>query len=188
MQKVCFPEDSRLSDKSSADGVERESAEVLIVELMGQRYGLPAAAVRELLPALAVTPLPAGPSSLEGVINIRGTIVPVLDIRKRLRLPAKPAQPSDHVVVGWAGKRLLALRVDRALELARLDKTALERTDAVLSAADSFAQIAKRADGVVPILELESMLSGTEAAALEKAMETPALPSADQHAAEERTS
>src|SRR5437870_13646015 len=94
--------------------VEREPLEILVFEVGGQRYGLPAAEVREILRAVAIVPLPRAPAIIEGIINIRGTVVPVLDLRTRFRLPAKPVEPADHLVVAWAGERLVAVRVDRA--------------------------------------------------------------------------
>src|SRR5436309_14010618 len=77
--------------------VSQELQEVLIFEVGSQRYGLPAAGVRELVRAVTVTPLPRAPAIVEGVIDLRGTIVPVLDIRARFRLPAKPPEPPHHL-------------------------------------------------------------------------------------------
>ena len=73
--------------------------EILVLEIGGRRYGLPASEVRELLRVVTVESLPRAPPSIEGIINLRGKIVPVLDIRARLRLPPKPAEPSDYLVV-----------------------------------------------------------------------------------------
>ena len=95
--------------------------EFLIVELAGQRLGLPAPMVRELLRAAAITPLPGGPSLVEGVISIRGRVVPVFDLRQWLRLPARPVEPADHLVVVGTGEEAAVVRVDRALQLARLE-------------------------------------------------------------------
>jgi purine-binding chemotaxis protein CheW len=150
--------------------VAQELREVLIFEVGGQRYGLPAADVQELLRVVTVTPLPSGPPIVEGVINLRGRIVPVLDIRTRFRLPAKPAEHTDHLVVAHAGQRLVALRVDRALDLRSLETAHLDNAEEVLPGVDYVAQLAKLPDGLVLIHDLRTFLSQVEAIALDAAL------------------
>ena len=97
-----------------------EFLNVLIFEVDGQRHGVDAAKVQELLPALAVMSVPGATHDFEGVIDLRGTIVPVFDARRRFGAPTKDAALADHFIVVRHGDRLTALRVDRALELASL--------------------------------------------------------------------
>jgi len=144
--------------------------ELLVFEVGGQRYGLPAADVRELLRAVTLTPLPRAPAIVEGVINVRGVLVPVLDIRGRFRLPPKPPEPSDHLIVARAGGRVVALRVDRAVELARLEPAAVERAEAVVPGVAYVAQMAKLPDGLVLVHDLSTFLSHAEAADLADAL------------------
>jgi purine-binding chemotaxis protein CheW len=72
--------------------VETAVLEVVVFELAGQLFGLPAA-VHELIRAVAVVPLPRTPAVVKGVINLRGRIAPVLDLRVWFRLPAKEVEP-----------------------------------------------------------------------------------------------
>src|SRR4051794_17371746 len=102
------------------------SLAVVVFEVGGQRYGLPAADVQELLRAVAVVPLPRAPVVVKGVINLRGRVVPVFDIRSRFRLPPRDVAPADHLVVAQAGPRLVALHVDRAIDLVHLDAADVE--------------------------------------------------------------
>jgi purine-binding chemotaxis protein CheW len=146
------------------------SLELLVFEVGGQRYGLPAADVRELLRAVTLTPLPQAPAIVEGVINVRGVLVPVLDIRGRFHLPPKPPEPTDHLIVARAGGRLVALRVDRAVELTRLEPAAVERAEAVVPGVAYVAHMAKLPDGLVLVHDLKTFLSQAEAAELAEAM------------------
>jgi purine-binding chemotaxis protein CheW len=150
--------------------VERELHEVLIFEIGGQRYGLPAADVQELVRAVALTRLPTAPPVVEGLINLRGTLVPVLDIRARFHLPGRPIEPSDHLVIARAAGRLVALRVDRALELARLQDGDVESAEGVMPGVDYLAHVAKLPSGLVLIYDLQNFLSQAEALALDKAL------------------
>ena len=149
----------------------QELREILVFETAGQRYGLAAADVREVLRAVLPTPIPNAPSIIEGVIDLRGTIVPVLDIRRRFRLPARPIEHTDHLIVARAGERLVALHADRAVELARLEASAVEQTENVLPGADYVAQIARFPDGLVLIHDLQSFLSAAEGEALSTALD-----------------
>ncbi len=149
------------------------SSEILVFEVSGRRYGLPVADVRELLRAVSVTPLPQAPAIVEGVINVRGTLVPVLDIRARFRLPPSPPRHTDHLIVARAGGRPVALRVDRALDLVRLEPEAAERAETVVPGVRYVAQVAKCPGGLVLVHDLNTFLSHAEADEL-----TAALPEA----------
>jgi purine-binding chemotaxis protein CheW len=144
--------------------------EVLVFEIGGQRYALPAADVREIVRAVAITPLPRAPAIVEGVINFRGRIVPVLDLRSRFRLPAKPLEPTDHLIIAWSGERIGALRVDHATELIRLDPAAVEEAKAVVPGVEYVAWVAKRSEDLVLIHDLRTLLSRAETAALAEAL------------------
>src|SRR5262249_39760893 len=88
---------------------------VFLLQVEGLRSGLPAAEVRELLRVVTLTPVPSRTLLLEGVINLRGRVVPVLDLRAWLRLPPKEVEITDYLIVAQVGPRPLTLRVDRAL-------------------------------------------------------------------------
>jgi purine-binding chemotaxis protein CheW len=144
--------------------------EVLIFELGGQRYGLPAADVQELVRAVALVPLPTAPAVVEGVMNLRGKIVPVLDVRQRFRLPPRALDPADHLIVARTEERLVALRVDRALDLVALDAEAIEAAKGAVPGVEYVAWVAKLPNNLVLIHDLRTFLSRAEAAALEEAL------------------
>jgi purine-binding chemotaxis protein CheW len=157
----------------SADAGAR-TREVLVFEVGGQRYGLPTVDVRELVRAVAITPLPNAPAVIEGVVNVRGRVLPVLDVRARFRLPAKPLDPSDHFIVASAGSRGVILRVDRATHLALIDEASVQPPQTLGPSATYVAGVAKLDDGMVLIHDLTTFLSAAEAASLEEALRAPA--------------
>jgi len=144
--------------------------EFVIVELDGQRYGLRADAVREVVRAVTITTLPNAPVVVEGVINVRGAVVAVLDLRRRFELPARPLDPSEYFVLARAGDRDVALRVDRATELVSLDPADIDQAEQVLSRSRYVAGVAKLRDGLVLIHDLETFLSAAEAATVDQAL------------------
>lgn len=134
------------------------SCEILTFEVAGRSYALPGADVVELFRAVRTFSLPQAPAGVEGVINVRGVVVRVLDIRKRFGLPAKEAEPSDHLILARAGQRLAALRVDRAVGLVRVAASAVQDQEKAAPGADGAAGIAKLPDGLVMICDLAAFL------------------------------
>jgi purine-binding chemotaxis protein CheW len=81
--------------------------------------------VREIIPPAPLTPVPEAPSFVVGVIRLRGDVVPVVDLCRRLGLPARaPTRQAKYVVVKVAG-RLLGLMVDEVCEVLRLAREEL---------------------------------------------------------------
>jgi purine-binding chemotaxis protein CheW len=144
--------------------------QILLVRVGGERYGVPLGAVREIVRAVAITPLPGAPRVVEGVIDVRGQVVPVLNLRRRFGHPEKPLDPSERIVLVHAGERPAALRVDEAEGLADLVAGAVEDARAVTPGAEHVAGVAKLADGVVLIHDPAAFLSQAEAAVLDEAM------------------
>jgi purine-binding chemotaxis protein CheW len=167
--KVAVPARSPTSAGRSADAGPRPR-EVLVFEVGGQTYGLPTADVRELVRAVTITPLPNAPAAIEGVVNVRGRVLPVLDVRARFHLPAKPLDPSDHFIVASAGARGVILRVDRASHLALVDEASVQPPETLGASATYVAGVAKLEGGLVLIHDLTTFLSDAESASLDEAL------------------
>lgn len=74
---------------------------------------------------MKVTPVPKAPPYLEGVIHLRGVVVPVIDLRKRLGVVSIEDGPQNRLVVCWVGRRLVGLIVDRVADVIRLARLKL---------------------------------------------------------------
>ncbi len=144
--------------------------EVLVFEVGGRRYGIAVAEVQEVVWAVTLVPLPRGPAIVEGVINVRGRVVPVLDFRARFRLPLKDLEHTDHLIVGWAGARLVAIRADRALGVVALEAAEIEDVGSLTVGVEYVAGVAKARDGLLLIHDLGTFLSQAEAEAVDGAL------------------
>lgn len=94
---------------------------VLRFELDQQRYGVTADLVREVQRAALPVALPGAPPVVRGLLNVRGELIPLIDLRAALRLPARPLRAGDHVVFCRIGTRTLCFGVDRAIDLIEMD-------------------------------------------------------------------
>jgi purine-binding chemotaxis protein CheW len=140
--------------------------EILVFEVGGRRFGLHAADLREIVRAVTIVPVPLAPPTLEGVVNLRGTIVPVLDLRARLGLPPKTAEPDDHLVFARTSGRPVALRIDRPLDLLRLADTDTDTDQEAPPGGGGVPGVAKLADGLAAILDVEALWSREESDAV----------------------
>lgn len=144
--------------------------EVLVFELAGSRYGLPLRDVVELTRAVQVAPLPKAPAIVEGIIDLRGTLAPVLDIRARFRHPPRPSEPSDSLIVAHAGSRPAALLVERIAGVVDVEERDIEDACAVVPGAEYVAGVAKLPEGLVLIHDLRTFLSDSESRQTEEAL------------------
>ncbi len=140
---------------------------LLTFELADQRFGIPAVDVQEVARAVSLSRLPKAPQIVEGVINFRGTAIPVLDIRARFKLPAKPVRPSDHLIVARAGPRVVAIRVDSVVDLLTISRSDIDSVASITPKSDYIAGVARLPNDIVLIHELATFLSAAEAADLD---------------------
>jgi purine-binding chemotaxis protein CheW len=142
--------------------------ELLTFEIWHGRFGIALGDVREVVRAVSIRALPKAPPVVEGVVNMRGCIVPVLDIRARFNLPPKMVEPSDHLVIALAKRRLVAIRVDRVSGLMMLASGDVADATVAVPGSQWVAGIAKLGDGLLLIHDLATFLSAAEAAALDR--------------------
>jgi purine-binding chemotaxis protein CheW len=147
-----------------------ERLEALLFELSGQRFAVSLDEVVELTRACAVQALPKAPRPVLGVLNLRGAIVPVLDLRQRFELPETPLDPSNYFVFARVAARRVALRVDRILGIEWLDSVPSTQTSELAVRTEHLSGVAAVADGVVLIYDLASFLSHAEASELDGAL------------------
>lgn len=145
--------------------------EILVFELAGERYGLFLGAVHEIVRAVAITRLPGAPKIVEGAVDVRGRVIPVLDLRARFGLPAADLSPDEHMILARAGGRMVAIRVDRATRLERVDAEQVEEPARITQPLRHIAGVATLTDGLTLIHDLETFLTQAEAEALDEALD-----------------
>lgn len=88
------------TSEAPATAILAEGAEMaLIMRLSGEAFGIPVRIVNEIIDPIQITRVPNAPAFAPGLINVRGAVVPVLDLRHRLRMQPSPAQPTARIVV-----------------------------------------------------------------------------------------
>lgn len=142
----------------------------LLFTIDSARYAIPAETVLEMVRAVAVTTLPGAPAAVAGIINLRGSVVPVFDMRHRFGAPPRRVAPEDHFVLVRATGRTVALHVDAILDLTDIDTNAITNASATLPSTKYIGGVAPMPDGLVLIHDVDTFLSGVEALTLDTAL------------------
>lgn len=145
----------------------------LMFYLGPERYALEVDAVQSVVRAVEITPLPRAPDSVTGIINVRGQVVPVFNLRRRFRLPEREMQLDDHIILARTRRRGVALVVDAVGGVVEGAADDTVPAHAVLPGTEYVAGVVKRPDGLILIHDLNTFLSLDEEQALEAAL-TPA--------------
>jgi purine-binding chemotaxis protein CheW len=145
--------------------------QVVVFTLDGQRYATLLSAVERIVRTVEITPVPRTPEIVLGVINAQGWIIPVIDVRKRLRLPQREPQLSDQMLIARTLKRQVALVVDTVTEVVTLSAQEVIPGDNILPHLEPITGVAKSADGLIFIHDLDAFLSLEEAQALDEALD-----------------
>lgn len=152
----------------------KEERQILVFSLASEELGLDISCVREVLRPQEIYPLPKTPHFIEGVINLRGHIVALIDLRKRLNAKQIEDEPNKRIIVCRVNKSIVGLTVNSLREIITLSKEDIKPTPEVVSMqieADVISGIAKVGERIIPILNLEHILTKkevTELSALEQ--------------------
>jgi purine-binding chemotaxis protein CheW len=142
----------------------------LVFTLDEQQYALSLDAVEQIVRAAATTPLPRAPEIILGVLDIQGEIVPVIDVRKRFRMPAREIRPADQFIIARARSLKVALVVDAAQGVVEVAAGQIHPDD-FMSDMEYVSGVTRTEDGLVLIHDLDKFLSLEEEKLLFKAME-----------------
>ena len=141
-----------------------EEISVVAFSLSKEIYGLELQEVREIIMVGLVTPVPRAPSFILGVLNLRGEIIPVIDLRARFGLEHQEATDLTRIIVTPIADVFTGLIVDSVTEVKNIDKKLLEPPPQVTSVGANayITQVARTSKGVVFLLDLQQLLTDTE--------------------------
>ena len=148
---------------------QKEEKQILVFTLASEELGLDISCVREVLRPQKTYPLPKTPHFIEGVIHLRGYIVALIDLRKRLILSPLEEEPNKRIIVCRVNKSIVGLTVNGLREIITLTKKDVMPTPEIVSMqmeADVILGIARVGERIIPILDLEHILTKTESTEL----------------------
>ena len=143
--------------------------QLVVFELADEYYGVEIAAVEGIIKMQTITAVPHAPDFVEGVTNLRGSVLPVLDLRKRFGMTKTDNTKETRIVVVELGGNSVGMVVDGVSEVLRVPENAIEPPSPLVTSADSafITGIAKVDERLVILLDLSKVLSTDESAALQ---------------------
>jgi purine-binding chemotaxis protein CheW len=122
-------------------------------------YGMPIAWVREILRFVALTPVANAPSGVIGAVNVRGEVLPVIDTRVRLGLPAMAPTLRTSIVLAQVSDHKFGMLFDAVVDVVLVPRTALSAPNSELTANLAISNVASIGTRVLQLLDLARLLT-----------------------------
>jgi purine-binding chemotaxis protein CheW len=149
-------------------GVAGES-QLVVFDLNQEAYGVDISQVREIIRMQEITRVPRAPEFIEGVINLRGKMIPVVDLRTRFSMPGTERTDQHRIVVVDVSGQDIGMVVDAVTEVSRIPSTSIEPPSNVITTNDSeyLTGIVKTDEKLIILLDITKVISDADVDALE---------------------
>lgn len=132
--------------------------------LGSETYGVDIQKVREIIPIQKIVPVPRAPDFVEGIINLRGKVIAVLDLRKHFGFEKKEPTPEQRIVLTESDGERIGVIVDSVSSVLRISENSIEPPASVIAGdeVDYIQGIAKVNDSLIVLLDLTRIISDAE--------------------------
>ncbi len=149
-----------------------QQIQLVTFQLSGEKYGIDILKVHEIkrLKEIGITHVPRAPEFVEGVINLRGAVIPIIDLGKRFVLENKKADKETRIIVVKQEDKYIGLTVDRVNGVLTVEEEVIDEPPREISQINSFfiSGIARYNERLVIVLDIGNILSPREDEALSK--------------------
>jgi len=147
--------------------IKRQDAELmqLVTFSIGEEeFGVDILKVQEIIRMMGITKVPKAPNFVEGVINLRGNVIPIVDLRKRFGLDAREHDKHTRIIVIEINSTIVGFIVDAVSEVLRIPAGTVEPPPPVVAGFDSeyISGVGKLEDRLLILLDLNRLLSSEE--------------------------
>lgn len=125
-----------ISQAASQRGKEAKAetlVQLVVFELDKEEYAVPIEDLREIIRIPEIAPVPNAPEFIRGILNLRGTIVVVMDLEKRFHLTREGQTPPEHIIITEVNNSTFGIMVDRVSEVLRVPVSKIQSTPALVS-------------------------------------------------------
>jgi len=139
---------------------------LLCFNLADKEYAVGIENVREVRRIRQVTPIPKALDFIDGVVSLRGRVVPIINLRKKLGLPAGASPSFNRVLITESNNHMFGVAVDEVVGVISIDKTDIEPPDEILKKCEYLTGLGKIDRRLILIIDIEKLLSGEDKAGL----------------------
>lgn len=143
----------------------QEQIKCIVFRLAQEEFGVDVAQVRSIERVQTITYVPKAPSFVKGVINLRGSVIPVIDLRERLSMNITAESTDTRLIIVHVLQQDVAFVVDAANDVTDIDRSSLEPAPSTFGSVDIayIYGVAKLKDKLLILLNLENILAEHEA-------------------------
>ncbi len=147
-----------------------KTLQVVTFALGSEEYGVDIAQVQEINRMVTITHVPRAPQFMEGVINLRGQLIPIIDLRTRFGMDRSERTKNTRIVVTEIGSKRIGMVVDSVSEVLRIPVEQIEDAPDLVAGVDTeyIRGVGKMGDRLIIMLDLGRVISGTEKVELQK--------------------
>lgn len=137
--------------------------------LANEEFGIDISFVEEINRPSRITRLPNSPSFVEGVVNLRGKVIPIFDLRKRFRMPTVEMDKNTRIIVVTVKSKVVGFIVDSVNEVRRISRSVIEPPPPLSTGVGTeyIQAVANLEDSLIILLNLEEILSSEELASFD---------------------
>ena len=157
-------------DDSIKTQLSGKTLQVVTFALGSEEYGVDIAQVQEINRMVTITHVPRAPQFMEGVINLRGQLIPIIDLRSRFGMERSERTKNTRIVVTEIGSKRIGMVVDSVSEVLRIPVEQIEDAPDLVAGVDTeyIRGVGKMGDRLIIMLDLGRVISGTEKLELAK--------------------
>ncbi len=146
------------------ENIDTRELQLVSFILANEEYAVDIIQVREIIRMVEITSIPNSPSFVEGVVNIRGKVIPIIDIKKRFNLTSEINEDDTRIVIVEIADMTMGIIVDAVSEVLRLPASAVEPAPSMVSAIDEeyIKGVGKLEDRLLILLDLDRLLKKDE--------------------------
>jgi len=148
-----------------------KSLQLVQFTLDEQRYALVLSAIDRIVRSVTITPLPKAPAIILGIVNVQGSIVPVVNMRKRFRVREKEQDIHDQMIIVKTRRRRVAFLSDSTAGVLEYPEESIVKAEEISPHVEYLRGVAKLDDGLLLIHDLDTFLSLDEQRALDEALQ-----------------
>lgn len=151
--------------------------QLVVFDLAGEQYGVDIQSVQEIIRIQNITKVPKTLAFVEGIINLRGKVIPVLDLRKRFGLEITETNAETRIVVIEISGIIIGMIVDAVSEVLRIPQSSVEPPSPIVANIDSdfIRGVGKLEDRLIIILDVHKIFSNQERVHLQEVATKKAL-------------
>lgn len=142
----------------------QDEMQLAVFKVAGDKYALDIMRIKEIQRYQTVTRIPKAPAFIEGVINLRGAVIPIVDMRKRLDLPVTEPTKKTRIVIANVSGKIVGILVDEVSEVVRVNRGDIGAAPSIARGIGSeyILGVVKRKDELLLMLDFDRILTTEE--------------------------